>query len=188
MIKNPQGLAFFLIVTAAIAYSFVFTSTRTQVGKAMQATRKKYFTRDNYRFNVSDLEVHYVQTILFTAAGLILLHTKNVPGAIEGSAQEEQWYAKSFLRNIPVENPLRRLDSVIPLAKKRSLDLRDDIPVYSWVVFNNRSTLPANARSEGYIRAEELTEIVNNYPPVLSDDEIKELFYVFIRGRYELIE
>ena len=79
-----------------------------------------------------------IDLIAFTNRGLLVLETKNYSGEIHGNESDKEWYAAVHQQNNYFYNPLKQNATHTKFLKRV---IKGNIPIYSIIVFSDRSSL-----------------------------------------------
>lgn len=164
MTRDP--LAFFILVAliVIVVIKNLRLNTVQQVKQNIKRLPNSFKYRVDFKLRAPKDRLYKVNYILLTFAGVFLIHAVEETGPIQGDVNEQNWSAKGRFRTKEFANPITFTKKLIPLVKGITDKVRENIPIYPVVVFNNRADLE-NISSESIpvIKAKDLINYIKSH-------------------------
>ncbi|MFP4456538.1 MAG: NERD domain-containing protein [Clostridia bacterium] len=164
MLKDPKAFLALLIITLIVVIKTIRLTTLQQVKQNLRKLPKSFKYCADFKLRAPKDRLYVLNFILITFAGIFLIHIEEESGIIKGDPDSSKWTATKRFRTIEFDNPVSFTQKLIPLVSNIADNLKENIPIYPVVVFNNRTNIKNVTSSDTpVIKANELTDYINSF-------------------------
>lgn len=170
----------FLFLVGLFAFSFYWKNSKGSRGEKWVTRRLERLDTSKYLV-INDLLLRYgansaqIDHVVVSVYGIFVIETKYYKGWVYGGAESEYWTQNIYGKKFRLRNPVLQNQGHIR-AIKRSLKLREGIPVYSIVAFSRQASLGVNPTLPVMYWRQVVPYIRQYDQPRLSETEVREIY------------
>lgn len=187
MNKDPRAFIVLVVIVLFVVVKSLRLTTLQQVKQSIRKLPSSFKYRNDFKLRAPKDRLYVVNYILLTLAGVFLIHIEEEDGIITGNENNPMWIAKKRFRTSEFDNPINFTKKLVPLVKDITDNVKEDLPIYTVVVFNNRTNIKnVNSGNTPVIKANELANYINRFDKKeLEQSDINVLLDELKRYRFD---